>query len=98
MKKGLPAVLSLGQPAKELQSAKAEDENEKRNANDGSSENDPNEATKNESDVIRSRPTPPTHDEYIWQWKASASIFSLFAVVTDLLQPDLETTRRTFFL
>lgn len=42
---------------------------------------------------------PPTVDEYQWQWKACNLGSNFMLIHTDqILQPQLETTRRTFFL
>ncbi|THH19247.1 hypothetical protein EW146_g1890 [Bondarzewia mesenterica] len=88
MKKGLPAVRNLAEPAKPLEfddfegledEGMAEDgapvdqnEGEGMNIEDGAGEEKPKEATKR---------VPPKGDEYEWIWK-----------------PELESTRRTFFL
>jgi len=43
---------------------------------------------------------PPKQDEYLWQWKVRVQIpnIAFFHADVALCQPELETTRRTFFL
>ncbi|KAH8110833.1 Brix-domain-containing protein [Phellopilus nigrolimitatus] len=97
MKKGLPAVQSLGHPSKPLELAPDEDEEgdetqqaEEENVSvDADIEGKADEAMggidsasgRKEGASEKMKVIPPTKDEYIWMWK-----------------PDLETTRRTFFL
>lgn len=94
MKKGLPAVLALGNPAGALEFAIAEDDssavsvegdtpnvNEDAKARDAG-ESDPDDMHEDGADEERpvrsEKIRPPTQDEYIWIWKV-LSHFNLFS-------------------
>ncbi|PAV19708.1 Brix-domain-containing [Pyrrhoderma noxium] len=86
MKKGIPAVHSLGNPALPLEVAHTseddifeQDESPAEVLEDGEGGEDVEKKDSTERHL--SPPPPPTQDEYIWMWK-----------------PEAETTRRTFFL
>ena len=53
--------------------------------------------------VVRKEVVPPTEDEYLWMWKVRlpptlCAGARLADSIVRLPQPELETTRRTFFL
>lgn len=68
MKKGLPAVQCLGQPAQALKLSRDEDDAEGDSVEEARSRNN---IETNETGAVSSNPTPPAHDEYIWLWKVS---------------------------
>ncbi|EPQ56372.1 Brix-domain-containing protein [Gloeophyllum trabeum ATCC 11539] len=72
--KGIPAVQHMGEPSKELQFDKGEQETTQ--PAEVERQEDSTEAG-GEKSIVQ----PPRQDEYLWIWK-----------------PELETTRRTFFL
>lgn len=90
MKKGIPAVYALGQPARALEIASTNEGNF--SETDGQALNNrgesllttgdaDKESANNDNATEPNRIQPPTQDEYIWIWK-----------------PEAETTRRTFSL
>ena len=52
---------------------------------------------KEPSDEKLSKTIPPKRDEFIWQWKVCIH-FNTCIWLTVTQQPDLETSRKTFFL
>ena len=50
------------------------------------------------TELIHKEICPPTEDEYLWMWKVCNLLFVLVLKVYVWPQPELETTRRTFFL
>lgn len=60
LKKGTPAVLSLGEPAKALELFSEKDNDDSQTEGRVSGDSDAPEPKKF---------TPPTQDEYLWQWK-----------------------------
>ena len=97
LKKGLPAVNYLGDVAKRLEFDVFNEPEEKadRPADDqesGGSEV-PTEAVK------PSRKVPPKADEYEWVWKVCPVCdLKCSSLIISISQPELETSRRTFFL
>lgn len=59
LKKGTPAVLSLGQPAKALELFSEKD----------SEPMETDEPKSDETEPSNKNFTPPTQDEFLWQWK-----------------------------
>lgn len=113
LRKGLPAVKNLGEVSKDLEFDTFEEEDKEEQNNDtkpisnkgGAQEggNDGMDAPTEDSAPQQEQPkqvVPPKQDEYVWMWKASvispSTIFLLAYHRTE--QPELETTRRTFFL
>lgn len=66
---------------------------------DGSGEVEDGEKGGEPEPEPRKRTKPPTVDEYQWEWKVSTLGLAFMSRRTDQIpQPQLETTRRTFFL
>ena len=85
LRKGIPAVQNFGEAPKPLEFDSGQDESE------------PKEPGANEPTEV----TPPKQDEYLWNWKVSLYFQVLLHRPSDFLsflQPDLEVTRKTFFL
>lgn len=112
LRTGLPAVKEFGEPSTRLEfdefddtameGGKSEDkgsdqpaakgvcggEKDEGGVEDGEPTSEPGEKTK-----------PPTVDEYQWQWKVGyLGSLPAWQHADRMLQPQLETTRRTFFL
>jgi ribosome production factor 1 len=94
LKKGLPAVNYLGDVAKPLEFDEFDEPEEKADSvADDQPEPDANE-------TARPKKVPPKADEYEWVWKVSLAVIWKVSRFVELgpKQPELETSRRTFFL
>ena len=98
LKKGLPAVNYLGDVAKPLEFddfSGLEEKTERPDEDQGEAGDSevPAEAVK------PSKKVPPKADEYEWVWKVCFSCNSECSRLMVIIpQPELETSRRTFFL
>jgi len=64
---------------------------------DGKGEDD--EDNDSETEPMKKKTKPPAVDEYQWQWKVSdPGSRYVCRCIDETSQPQLETTRRTFFL
>jgi ribosome production factor 1 len=89
LKKGIPAVYNYGEPCQPLPL----------DSSQAGEEDSPSATDEQHSDRKTEVTVPPKQDEFIWQWKVclqSTPLNSLSDLVA--LQPDLETSRKTFFL
>lgn len=94
MNKGLPAVNYLGDVAKPLEFDDFDEPEEKtdRPADD-------QESGGSAEAVKPSKKVPPKADEYEWVWKVCPVCDSKrLSLMNSISQPELETSRRTFFL
>jgi ribosome production factor 1 len=98
LKKGLPAVDYLGDVAKPLEFDDFSELEEKPERHD----EDQGEAGDSEVPAEAVKPSkklPPKADEYEWAWKVCFSCNSECSCLMNIIpQPELETSRRTFFL
>jgi ribosome production factor 1 len=98
LKKGLPAVNYLGDVAKPLEFDDFSELEEKTERPD----EDQGEAGDSEipAEVVKSsKKVPPKADEYEWVWKVCFNCNSECSCLIIIIpQPELETSRRTFFL
>ena len=112
LRTGLPAVKEFGEPSTRLEFDEFDDmEVDGGQAEDESPDRPPAEKLDEdgkggdgeEHEDLESKPKkktkPPAVDEYQWQWKVSGPGSRLVWQYFDKIsQPQLETTRRTFFL
>ena len=96
MNKGLPAVNYLGDVAKPLE---FDDFNELEEKTDRPAD-DQEETGGSEVQAVKpSRKVPPKADEYEWVWKVCPVCDSKCSgLMNSISQPELEASRRTFFL
>lgn len=112
LRKGLPAVKNLGEVSKDLEFDTFEDEEKPAqdspvvHVDEPAQGEDADMTDLGDSPVVSANPSkpvvPPKEDEYVWMWKVCdcsrcASYLSLLTMTVSY-QPELETTRRTFFL
>ena len=111
LRTGLPAVKEFGEPSTRLEFDEFDDMAVDGEQAEGESPDQPptekldddGEGEDDERGGLESKPMkktkPPKVDEYQWQWKVSnpGSGF-VWWCINETSQPQLETTRRTFFL
>ncbi len=104
LKKNIPAVQNFGEDAKPLTFDTEIDPFEDHTEGQKEKQSENGDETDAESEIPASLPqlpkvVPPKQDEYIWQWKVRSVIpASVIFLLISSQQPELETTRRTFFL
>lgn len=92
IRKGIPAVFNLAEEPKGLE-FDVEDDKPEENSNT-TDENGEGSSSSAPTKVV-----PPKQDEYLWKWKVCDAVDLLHELLANLdPQPELETTRRTFFL
>ena len=112
LRAGLPAVKEFGEPSTKLEfdefddMAADEGQPECKDSNkppaeevDESGKDKDNVEDKSSESKLMKKTKPPTVDEYQWQWKVGdPGLHSARQCIDQIPQPQLETTRRTFFL
>lgn len=92
IRKGIPAVFNLAEEPKGLEF------DVEPNLDEEPIENPDKEEVSSSSETLV-KVVPPKQDEYLWKWKVCNIIVPSHEPFSNLnLQPELETTRRTFFL
>ena len=112
LRAGLPAVKEFGEPSTKLEfdefddvaadgghlERKDSDKPPAEGVDESGKDKDGVEDKVSESKLMK-KTKPPTVDEYQWQWKVSdPGLHSARQCIDQMPQPQLETTRRTFFL
>jgi ribosome production factor 1 len=99
LKKGLPAVNYLGDVAKPLEFDDFDEPEEKADSVTDD-QREPDAEEKSNETARLPKKVPPKADEYEWVWKVSLAVIWKVPrfVESGPKQPELETSRRTFFL
>jgi hypothetical protein len=99
LNKGLPAVIYLGDVAKPLEFDDFNEPEEKTDRPADDQEESGGSEVLGEAVKPPRGKVPPKADEYEWVWKVCPVCDSkCFSLMNSISQPELETSRRTFFL
>lgn len=102
LRKGLPAVRALGEPSKPLEFDVFEEDESQAVEDVQPPEGEAHDGTEGgQKETEQTTAKPPTEDEYQWIWKVQKCFYDFRTCTLSPfipVQPELETTRRTFFL